>query len=151
MIDFWRTITECNADATKVTSDLHVFREIKCNYFVVTMLNSFLSKRMNVLNKGLLVMVIGLIGDGVSELAQNCSMLGSEIWVFLLPILSLHHGSGGRSQILWHSGQWVSQKHCFPKRQDSSVVICELMDCIYVMERAKGTQRTGSGERACCP
>lgn len=51
------------------------FGAINCSYFVVTMLNSFLSKGINVLNKGLLIIVIGLIGRGVSELVQNRSML----------------------------------------------------------------------------
>lgn len=77
LIDFWRTITECHTDTTKLMSDLHVLGDIKCSYFVVTMLSSFLSKITNVLNKGLLIMVIGLIGHEVSQLVQNCSMLGS--------------------------------------------------------------------------
>lgn len=57
--------------------DLNVFGDIKCSYFVVMMLNSFLFKIMIVLNKGLLIMVVGLIGHGVSQLVQNRSQLGS--------------------------------------------------------------------------
>lgn len=84
LIDFWRTITECNTDTTKAMLDLNVFGDIKCSYFVVMMLNSFLFKIMIVLNKGLLIMVVGLIGHGVSQLVQNLSQLGS-MWVMGAP------------------------------------------------------------------
>lgn len=40
----------------------------------VTMLNSFFLKGINVLNKGLLIMINNLIGHSVSELVQCCNM-----------------------------------------------------------------------------
>lgn len=150
LIDFWRTITDCNTYTTKVMSDLHVFGDIKCCYFVVTMLSSFLSKRVIVLHKGLLIMVIGSIGHDVSELLHNSSMLGS-MWDMGAPA----------SQPL--PAPWLGwEKPALRGTQDSDCHRCAVFqrgkmalwwfNVLHSCDReGKRGWRTGSRERACCP